>query len=195
VRAGIAPRALLTRADLGLPSTGAGLVIAGSYVPKTSAQLDALFKETAIIPLEVSVPRLLDEASRGAEIARVTGETNRLLEAGQDCAIYTSRALVSGASAEENLALGQVVSDSLVSIVRGVQVRPRYLLAKGGITSSVIASAGLGIRRALVLGQVLPGVPAWQSGPESRWPGMAYIVFPGNVGGPDALAQVVRDLA
>jgi uncharacterized protein YgbK (DUF1537 family) len=195
VRAGIAPRPLLTREDFSLPSSGAGLVIAGSYVPKTSAQLDTLFGQTRITPIEVSVPQLLDETRREEEIARVIKETNHLLGRGQDSAIYTSRALISTGTAEDNLAIGQIVSDSLVKIIRGVEIRPRYLLAKGGITSSVIASEGLRIRRALVLGQVLPGVPAWQSGPESRWPGMTYIVFPGNVGGADALARVVTDLS
>jgi hypothetical protein len=28
-------------------------------------------------------------------------------------------------------------------------------------------------------------------GPETRFPGMAYVVFPGNVGGDDALAEAV----
>jgi uncharacterized protein YgbK (DUF1537 family) len=41
----------------------------------------------------------------------------------------------------------------------------------------------------MVLGQLLPGVPVWRLGSESRFPGVIYIVFPGNVGGPDALAQ------
>ena len=47
---------------------------------------------------------------------------------------------------------------------------------------------------AQILGQALPGVPAWQAGPESKWPGLAYVVFPGNVGGPDAIRQLVASL-
>ncbi|MCB0132090.1 MAG: hypothetical protein KDD78_14625, partial [Caldilineaceae bacterium] len=70
-----------------------------------------------------------------------------------------------------------------------------YLLAKGGITSSDLATAGLDIARGWVLGQILPGVPVWQAGPESRYPGLSYIVFPGNVGGPDALTAVCHTLA
>ncbi|RIK34511.1 MAG: hypothetical protein DCC57_24280, partial [Chloroflexi bacterium] len=52
----------------------------------------------------------------------------------------------------------------------------------------------LGIRRALVLGQILPGVPVWQTGAESRYPGLSYIVFPGNVGGEQALVEIVSGL-
>jgi uncharacterized protein YgbK (DUF1537 family) len=57
-----------------------------------------------------------------------------------------------------------------------------------------VATQGLGVRRALVLGQILPGVPVWQLGSETRHPGLSYIVFPGNVGGPEALGQVVTAL-
>jgi uncharacterized protein YgbK (DUF1537 family) len=79
-------------------------------------------------------------------------------------------------------------------VVRALTIRPRYLVAKGGITSSDIATQGLGVRRALVLGQILPGVPVWQLGPETRHPALVYIVFPGNVGGPQALAEIVTTL-
>jgi len=45
-----------------------------------------------------------------------------------------------------------------------------------------------------VLGQILPGVPVWKLGAESRFPNLAYIVFPGNVGDVKALVDVVRQL-
>jgi uncharacterized protein YgbK (DUF1537 family) len=109
--------------------------------------------------------------------------------------IYTSRTLVTGADAATSLAIGRQVSDGLIAIVRAITTRPRYLIAKGGITSSDVATRGLDVRRAMVLGQILPGVPVWQLGPESRHPGMAYIIFPGNVGGPEALAEVVGMLS
>ena len=105
--------------------------------------------------------------------------------------VYTSRHLISGEDAETSLSIGQQVSEGLVAIVQAISTRPRYLVAKGGITSSDVATKGLGIKRAMVPGQILPGVPVWQLGPESRYPGMPYIVFPGNVGGPEALIEIV----
>ena len=33
-----------------------------------------------------------------------------------------------------------------------------------------------------MLGQIRPGVPVWRTGPESRFPGIPYVIFPGNVG-------------
>ncbi|MQL88683.1 hypothetical protein Taro_021244 [Colocasia esculenta] len=62
----------------------------------------------------------------------------------------------------------------------------------GGITSSDLATKALEARQAKVVGQALPGVPLWELGPESRHPGIPYIVFPGNVGDSNALAEVVQ---
>jgi len=109
--------------------------------------------------------------------------------------IYTSRLVVAGVDAAGSLSIGQRISDGLVTLVRSLATRPRYLVAKGGITSSDVATRGLKVRRALVRGQILPGVPVWRLGPESRFPGLDYIVFPGNVGGPQALADIVAALA
>jgi uncharacterized protein YgbK (DUF1537 family) len=194
VRAGIAPRPLLTSEDLGMQEQGAGLIMAGSYVPKTSTQIDALLRAGQVTPVEVNVRKLLSDTEQGREIERVRREINTRAARGEDTAVFTSRELVSADNAEASLAIGKTISDSLVNIVRGLKTRPRYLLAKGGITSSDIATRGLGIRRALVLGQILPGVPVWQSGPESRFPGLPYIVFPGNVGNQEALAKIADQL-
>ncbi|MCB0160008.1 MAG: hypothetical protein KDD83_17875, partial [Caldilineaceae bacterium] len=157
-------------------------------------QLEALL-DTDIGRVEIAVPALLDDAGRDAEIARVRTALDASLARGEDVVLYTSRALVTGADSAASLAIGQRVSASLVAVVSGLTVRPRYLLAKGGITSSDLATAALGIRRAWVMGQVLPGVPVWRAGEESKYPGLSYIVFPGNVGGVDALVDVRTRLA
>ena len=129
------------------------------------------------------------------EIDRAVRAVGQHLKNGEDTVVFTSRKVVTAAGDEENLTIGQRVSDSLIRIVRGLTCQPRYLVAKGGITSSDVATNALGIRRAMVLGQLLPGVPVWQLGDEARYPGMAYIVFPGNVGDDRALATLQERLA
>ena len=193
VRAGLAPKALLVAADLDLKGHG-GLVVVGSYVPKSSAQLNALLAEGAVTALEVQVDRLLNADEQADEIARTIAAVDLALGAGQDVVIYTSRVLVTGGNAEQSLLIGQHISASLVAIVQGLSVRPRYLIAKGGITSSDLATKALGVKRATVRGQILPGIPLWELGAESRQPGLTYVVFPGNVGGEDALVQAVAKL-
>lgn len=194
VRAGLAPRALLSAAELSLPKTGGGLVVVGSYVPKSTTQLNALLAQPDLLPIEMNVDALLDHAQQAQEIQRAIAQTTAALSAGQDVVIYTSRRLITGADAVSSLAIGQRVSASLVAIVQGLGVRPRYLIAKGGITSSDLATKALGVKRALVRGQILPGIPLWEIGAESRQPGLVYIVFPGNVGGDDALVQARQKL-
>ena len=105
--------------------------------------------------------------------------------------VFTSRELITGGDAASSLDIGGRVSAGLIEVVRNLTTRPRYLIAKGGITSSDLATRGLGVKRAIVLGQILPGVPVWELGAETKFPGLPYVVFPGNVGGLDALKEVV----
>jgi uncharacterized protein YgbK (DUF1537 family) len=202
VRGGIVPQPLLTHADVverGLvdaaPQTG-GLVVVGSHVQTTTRQVAAA--APLVRQIEVAVPALLDAARRDAEIDRVRTHAAAALRDGENVLVYTSREVVTAAPSQEGdldaLAIGQRVSQALVALVRELPVRPAWIIAKGGITASDVATGGLGIRRAAVLGQALPGIPVWATGPESRWPGLVYVVFPGNVGGDDALAAMIEML-
>lgn len=189
---GMAVRAPLTAAEAGLSANGPALIIAGSHVPKTTAQLAALDALPNLARVEVDVNRLLDASTHEAEIARTLAATDAALASNRDTLVFTSRALQAGLGADDSLRIGAIVSEALVRVCAGLHSRPRYLVAKGGITSSDLATRALGMRRAMVLGQALPGVPLWRAGDESRWPGLAYVVFPGNVGGTDAILQLVQ---
>ena len=195
VRGGLPPRPLLTAADLAAgENQGGGLIVAGSYIQKSSQQIEAVQALPGVISLEVSVERLLDPAGRNQEVKRVSQAAGAALTAGQNALVYTSRRLITGSDAIASLQIGQAVSQALVDIVAGLSQKPAWVIAKGGITSSDIATKGLNIKRAQVLGQAIPGVPIWRAGEGSRWPGLLYVVFPGNVGGPEAIAQMVEIL-
>jgi uncharacterized protein YgbK (DUF1537 family) len=174
--------------------SGGGLIVVGSHVPRTTSQLEYVLRQPEVTPVELSVPALLSDAQRTDTIRSTAHTVDSTLQGGRDVVVFTSRQLVTGADAASTLTIGQRVSDGLVALLQAVTTRPRYILAKGGITSSDVATRGLGVRRAMVLGQVLPGVPVWQLGPETRHPGLSYIVFPGNVGGPEAVGNVVLAL-
>lgn len=193
-RIGLAPRPLLRAVELGLPPAGGGLVVVGSYVPKTTAQLDVLLTQPGVVGIELDVAALLDDGQQRWAIAEAAAQIDTALRAGSTVVAHTSRVLVTGAGPQQSLGIGNRISHSLVALVQSLTVRPRYLIAKGGITSSDLATKALGVRRATVLGQLLPGVPVWRLGPESRAPGLAYVVFPGNVGGAAALSEAVRTM-
>jgi uncharacterized protein YgbK (DUF1537 family) len=175
-----------------------GLIIAGSYVPKTTAQLTALITARAekLLTLELEAAALLaaSDQERAEIIREVTTRAAQELKRGTDVLIMTSRGLISSSDPEESLRIGGVVAGALVDCTRGINVRPRYVIAKGGITSADVAVKVLGVRRARVVGQAAPGVPVWRCENEEdsgRWRGVPLVVFPGNVGGEGTLAEVV----
>ncbi|KAH9321667.1 hypothetical protein KI387_016306, partial [Taxus chinensis] len=199
-RIGIKPKEPITPRQLGIfGKQNGGLVVVGSYVPKTTKQVEELKVQCGhflrSIEVRVDAVALKSTGEREEEICRTAELADTFLKSRKDVLIVTSRELVKGSSPSESLDINSRVSSALVEIVRRIQIRPRYLLAKGGITSSDLATKAMGARRAEVAGQALAGVPLWQLGPESRHPGVPYIVFPGNVGGNDALAQVVKNWA
>ncbi|GJP41982.1 hypothetical protein CLOM_g1584 [Closterium sp. NIES-68] len=179
-------------------SGAGGLIVVGSYVPKTSAQLEQLLSRlgASLHVIQVSAADVASDSWQGerreAAVAGMAAEAEDALRAGRDTVIMTSRELVTGSDASSSLEIGSRVSAAVVDIVRGISVRPRYILAKGGITSSDVATKALGVRRARVEGQAMPGVPLWLLDDASRFPDLPYIVFPGNVGSSASLADVVQ---
>ncbi|RPB07171.1 hypothetical protein P167DRAFT_513856 [Morchella conica CCBAS932] len=199
-RLGIIPQPPLSAHAAGLsttPGSPGALIVAGSYVPKTTVQLSSLITSRGphLKVLELSVNMLL--SSPAAELLSRTAEAASVaIAAGQDVLIMTSRELIKGGDADSSLEIGGVVAAALVDVVRRVTTRPRYIVAKGGITSSDMATKALGMRRAMVLGQAAPGVPLWRCDEETcLYSGVPYVVFPGNVGGDDALAKLVEGWA
>ena len=73
-------------------------------------------------------------------------------------------------------------------------MKPKFIIAKGGITSSDVGTKALRVKKARVMGQVKKGNPAWMTGEESKFPGMPYIIFPGNVGEVSTLKEIVEEL-
>jgi uncharacterized protein YgbK (DUF1537 family) len=193
VRGGFQDRPLLTAEELGI-SEGPGLVVVGSYVGKTSRQLDSLLRSGRAEALELQVDRLAEGEGPGRrEVSRVADLADTALRAGKSAAVYTSRT-VRAAEGKEFLDFGNRVMMSLCDVVKTVRTRPAFVVAKGGITSIEIARTGLGVKEAYVPGQIAKGVPLWELGPETKWPGISYVVFPGNVGDDETLKNVVEAL-
>ncbi len=199
LRGAVEKRSLLKASEIVLdtPDTQpvGGIVIVGSYVPDSSKQLENLLNEPAVVGIELPVERVLGEEA--AIVSREVGlQLEGAIRAGRVGVLYTSRRLITGANHAESLDIGRRVSGALIAALHEVTTQPRFIIAKGGITSHDLAQKGLGAERALVLGQLAPGVPVWrlESGPLSRFTGVPYIVFPGNVGGPESLSQAVQML-
>ncbi|MGI5130012.1 four-carbon acid sugar kinase family protein [Pseudonocardia sp. CA-107938] len=176
------------------PADGGGLVVIGSHVGLTTRQFDVLRAEhPRARVVELRVDDLL--CGTGDSLDPVVADVIAGLEQG-DVVLHTSRTLVTGDSPDESLGIARTVSAALVAVVRRTLDRhpPRFVVAKGGITSSDVASEGLQIRHAIVRGPMLPGIVSlWEpvGGPAA---GIPYVVFPGNVGDDRSLLDVVRVL-
>ncbi len=197
--AGLEPQPPLQASDIwpdGRP-TGHGLVVVGSHVGLTSRQVAVARGRGALAEVELDVPAVADPARRAAHVADVTTRVRDAL-AGSDVLLFTSRTLLRDADPAASLQIAREVSTAVVAAVRGaVSAEPAWVVAKGGITSHDVAVHGLGIRRATVLGQLLPGLVSVFRPVEApaRVVGTPYVVFAGNVGDEDTLAHVVDLLA
>jgi uncharacterized protein YgbK (DUF1537 family) len=136
---------------------------------------------------------LEQEDSRNQEIELVARSVNEMLSKSITTAIYTSRG-VSSISGQSFLETGKYVMAALCETLQRIRFKPNYVVSKGGITSIEVARAGLNVKQALVLGQIIKGVPVWRLGKESRWTDIPYVVFPGNVGDEHALRHVTEIL-
>ncbi|MCL5073425.1 MAG: hypothetical protein M1308_21420, partial [Actinobacteria bacterium] len=71
-----------------------------------------------------------------------------------------------------------------------IKIKPDYLITKGGITSSDIITKALGVKKALVLGQLYPGIPVLKISAPEKFLNLPIIIFPGNVGDKNTLLEI-----
>jgi uncharacterized protein YgbK (DUF1537 family) len=182
-------------ADSGVGTLPHGLVVVGSHTGLTTGQLDRLRETVPITEIELEVGKLRDPDRAAGHVAEVVARAAAALAEGT-VVVSTSRTLVTGADGDESLAIARLVSASLVSVVRELveRARPAFVVAKGGITSSDIATEALGIVRGIARGTLLPGIVSLWQPLGGRAEGIPYVVFAGNVGGADSLAAVVSEL-
>ncbi|MCA4134061.1 four-carbon acid sugar kinase family protein [Arthrobacter sp. M4] len=184
------------------PSTAGGLIVVGSHVGLTTRQLNVLTAEhSSANIIEIDVERLLTDSAAGdsgadAYIDTVVAAVVDALKGG-DVIVHTSRLLIKTDDAAESLRIARTVSAAVVAVVNRTlkTFPPRFVIAKGGITSSDVAAHGLEIRHGIVRGPMLPGIVSLWEPVDGPAKGIPYIVFAGNVGGDESLSQVTRKLS
>ena len=119
--------------QLHLPSSVGGLIIAGSYVPKTTSQLETLRERSGdkLTTVTLNVKHLLGSMQSAAdEISHAVSVAEKEISHGQDVLIMTSRDLVKGNDETESLDIGSTVAQALVSFLVDLNTKPRYIIAK-----------------------------------------------------------------
>jgi uncharacterized protein YgbK (DUF1537 family) len=172
-----------------------GLVVVGSHVALTTRQLEVLRQRRSCVELELDVAKVMDPADRASHVEQlvrqaVTGLADNLV------VLRTSRQLVTGIDANGSLDIARTVSSALVDATARIvgQRRPSYVVAKGGITSSDVATHALRMDRAWIRGPILDGIVSLWEAASGFAADLPYVVFAGNVGDDNSLADVVERL-
>ena len=140
------PSVLLEPAELP-PIAAPGLVLVGSHVPLTDAQLADLLEQPGCCGVEFS----LDEPQ---EPAALTAQLQQLLSSGVTPVLFSSRGERPGYSParQRELAL------QMAQVVMALEPPLGYVIAKGGTTSLTFLQQGLQLQQVRLLGQLLPGL-------------------------------------
>lgn len=193
----ISNQPLLGRKQLEEDENNGGIVLIGSHVKKTTAQLECLKTLSGNITfMEFQVNSCFEENGLEKEVENTVKKAEEVILSGKTAVIFTSRTLLApeNMTPEEKLQISVRISDAVTSIIGKLHVKPRFIIAKGGITSSDVGTKALRVKKARVMGQVKKGIPVWMTGEESKFPGMPYIIFPGNVGEVSTLKEIVEEL-
>lgn len=170
-----------------------GVIVVGSHVAKTTAQLTVLLKQRGVVGLPLDVARL--PGARAAMVDELAASIAHAHARGLTPVVFTSRTELQFADVAARLTFGEAVSGTLMDVVKRLPPTLGFLVSKGGITSNDVLSTGLALTASRVLGQILPGVTVVQTPSGHRLPHLPVVIFPGNVGGDDALAEAYRRLA
>ena len=193
----ISDQPLLGRAQLEGDTKNGGIVLIGSHVKKTTDQLNCLKELDGQADfMEFQVNTVFEENGLEKAVERTVKAAEEKILSGRTVVIYTSRQLLApeNMTPEEKLHISVKISNAVTSIIGMLSVKPKFIIAKGGITSSDVGTKALRVKKARVMGQVKKGIPVWMTGEESKFPGMPYIIFPGNVGEVSTLKEIVEEL-
>jgi uncharacterized protein YgbK (DUF1537 family) len=174
-----------------------GIVLIGSHVHKTTEQLEYLKASGLDVDyIEFKAEQVKVEKGLKREVNRVIQQVEQNIYQGRTSVVYTSRNVVKlkTRDREKILEASVKISEAVTSIIGLIQIKPSFILAKGGITSSDVGTKALKVKKAFVMGQIKPGVPVWKTDAKSKFPNMPYIIFPGNVGERETLKEIIESL-
>jgi uncharacterized protein YgbK (DUF1537 family) len=168
-------------------AASAVLVICGSHVPTSTRQLERLAGRLPEGVMWVS-PQRLSGVEREAAISAAITEAGERLEKSGIAVLATSREFFENG---DRMQSGARIASGMAAILAGLRDRVDLVVSKGGITSAVNVREGLEGGVVEVLGPLRDGISLWSVETPER-DAMPFVVFPGNVGGDDELADLVE---
>jgi len=187
-------------------SQAPGVIVVGSHVGKTTAQLQHLLAQPNVVGMELDIQRLAallhqrsavsQKQQRQQWLQQLQHQLHQHHKAGQTPVLYTSRQVVSPPQGETAHRLSCCISAFWIDLIQGLPPSLSFLISKGGITSNDVLSQALGLKQVRLAGQLIPGVCIVQTSPEHRqFPLLPVVMFPGNVGSKEDLTLAYRRLS
>jgi uncharacterized protein YgbK (DUF1537 family) len=171
------------------PTAGPVLVLCGSHVPTSNRQLDVLLarRPDSVVWMR---PEVLVGSDSGVEVAKAIDAASSRLASGGLAVVATERErYVNG----DPVRAGAAIASGMAAVLAALRNEVGVVISKGGITSAVNVREGLAARIARVRGPLRDGVSLWiVDTPEQQ--AVPIVVFPGNVGGADELAEIVEQI-
>ena len=159
------------------------LAVVGSYVQASSGQLAEIRRRHPDRVVEASIEALL--ADPDGESTRLARALAGLWQTGPLAVLATSRGRPRPGTP------GLPVARALADAVAWLPEPAAAVVTRGGITSAVTASRGLGARSAWTVGPVATGIAMWRLGQERETP---LLIAAGNIGGPCDLADLLDEM-
>ena len=170
-----------------------GLVMVGSHVPLADQQLELLLAATGCHGVELPVSRIarvLEGPTPDlllADLERVwLQQLQALLDQGLTPVLLTSRGELRCASEREGRRLSCALAELMGRLAASLAPDLGYLISKGGITTQMLLTHGLGLEAVQLEGQLLPGLSLVRP-LEGAFRGLPILTFPGNLGDPGTL--------
>ena len=173
-----------------------GLILVGSHVNKTTSQLDYLRKHFLNLDyVEFNQHEILNDNLYN-EAVRCAKEISNKLKEDKIVVLATRRDRVDfkGDDKDKQLEMAVSISKELTGILNKLEVAPKFLVSKGGITSYDCLNIGLHVKKGLALGQIEKNVGVIRCLEGSKFNNMPVVIFPGNVGDEKTLYNVVYKL-
>ena len=174
-----------------------GIIIIGSYVDKTTRQLNKMLKISSCKALELNILNLYQLFNNENNYSQlnylkksILNTIQRILASGQTPVLYTSRNFLVLDNESKQIKFQKFLSSFIAKLVADIKFEIGYLISKGGITTNTILSEGFNIDSVYLEGQILAGISLITVDLMKLKSKIPIVTFPGNIGEEDDLVKV-----
>ena len=172
-----------------------GLIIVGSYVELSTIQLNNLLEKSNCNPIELDVFEFFKITSSRKNQKRRNFLKNKFLkdirfsfDKGRTPVLFTSRKFMS-LDYSEQFNFYNSLASFIAELVTDLKYEIGYLISKGGITTNVILSNGLGADYVYLEGQIFTGISVVTCNLKN-YEKLPIVTHPGNIGTEDSLVNI-----